>query len=183
MELMWLGKSKEFPLLQDLVRKILQATSDLYLQFILEPMAFPDIVSWFREIGQPLIDTVCYMTRTFAFYIHKEKQISLGRWPGSGYLKKSKNMNITSTNTISFSAPVKSSNTTTTICNTAIPSSDKRTSSSFSTSTVSTTTIMPSSLCANTSCNHEQHPVSCHEVCVGPVPAPTINSALRFRYP
>ena len=55
-----------------------------------------------------IIDTVYYMIRTFVFYIHRDKQISLGRWPSSGAFQRKPNTKNTSnnnTNVVLFSAP------------------------------------------------------------------------------
>ena len=32
--------------------------------------------------GQKLLDLVYYCGRTYVYYIHREKQILLGKWPG-----------------------------------------------------------------------------------------------------
>ena len=52
------------------------------MNFLLEPLGFSEIVNLWEIYGQKVIDTVFYCTRTFAYYIYREKQITLVIWPG-----------------------------------------------------------------------------------------------------
>ena len=106
---MWSEKSSQFPVFHQFVTLVLGSTSTVQLQFVLEPKAFPLIVTLFQEIGQPIIDTVYYLIRTYVFYIHRDKQTSLGRWTSSGVVSSktipSNNyVNNRPTNCTSFSA-------------------------------------------------------------------------------
>ena len=38
--------------------------------------------TWYELYDFPIIEHVLYLTRTYAYYIHREKIIMLGRWPG-----------------------------------------------------------------------------------------------------
>jgi hypothetical protein len=71
---MWLERSVMFPALHSTIRDILVSTEALKVQFVLEPLAFPQILSAYRLHGQAFIDQLSYLTRTFAFNIHREYQ-------------------------------------------------------------------------------------------------------------
>ena len=79
---MWLTRSSEFPSLNLFIVQVMQAPLPIQLQFILDPATFPDIISLSQQFGPKIIEQVFYLVRTFAFYIHKQKLIILGRWPG-----------------------------------------------------------------------------------------------------
>ena len=53
-------------------------------QFILDPQMDPATNDLCKreKLGQDLLRHVYYLTRTFAYYMHRAKMISLGRWPG-----------------------------------------------------------------------------------------------------
>ena len=43
---------------------------------------FPTMIHLAQLYGQDLVNHVHYLTRTFAFYMHREKLITTNRWPG-----------------------------------------------------------------------------------------------------
>ena len=93
---MWRDRTVHHPSLRQVVEQVLSSPASVQVQFILEPMAFPYIVSLFQLYGHPIIQHVFYLTRTFAFYIHRENQILLEIWPGkikSRTVKKQANTN------------------------------------------------------------------------------------------
>ena len=71
---MWLEKSVMFPTLHSTIREVLDSTEATKVQFILEPLAFPELASLAKVHGQRFVEQVSYLTRTFAFYIHREYQ-------------------------------------------------------------------------------------------------------------
>ena len=71
---MWLERSVMFPALHSIIREVLNSHESLKVQFILEPLAFPNIAKLTKLYGQQFIEQLSYLTRTFAFYIHKEYQ-------------------------------------------------------------------------------------------------------------
>ena len=79
---MLIDRSAELPELHAFVQQVLASPPPIQLQFILEPQAFPQIRNLFNCLGQPAIELTCYLVRTYAFYIHRQRQICLGRWPG-----------------------------------------------------------------------------------------------------
>ena len=52
------------------------------LQFFLEPLTFPCITELCSIYGQTVLNTVYYCIRTYVYYIHREKEIFLGKWRG-----------------------------------------------------------------------------------------------------
>ena len=71
---MWLERSVMYPTLHSTIREVLDSAEAIKVQFILEPLAFPQLASLARLHGQRFVEQVSYLTRTFAFYIHREHQ-------------------------------------------------------------------------------------------------------------
>ena len=69
---MWLERSVMFPSLHAFIRDTLNSDEDQKVQFILEPLAFPEIFESFKIHGYRFIEQLSYLTRTFVFYIDKE---------------------------------------------------------------------------------------------------------------
>ena len=69
---MWLEKSVMFPTLHSTIRNILKSDESTITQFILEPLAFPELLTNSHIHGNQFIQQLSYLTRTFAFYIDKE---------------------------------------------------------------------------------------------------------------
>ena len=74
MYLMWLEKSVMFPVLHSTIREVLDCDEEQIVQFILEPLAFPQLLSAYKIHGQAFINQLSYLTRTYAFNIHREYQ-------------------------------------------------------------------------------------------------------------
>ena len=49
---------------------------------VLDPTVSDGINMLIELYGFPIIEHVLYLTRTYAYYIHREKMILIGRWPG-----------------------------------------------------------------------------------------------------
>ena len=69
---MWLERSVMFPTLHSTIRDILESDDLVKVQFIIEPLAFHQLSNCFQLYGQKFIEQLSYLTRTFAFYLHKE---------------------------------------------------------------------------------------------------------------
>ena len=63
-----------YPTLNSTIREVLDSAKAIKVQFILEPLAFPQLASLAKLHGQRFVEQVSYLTRTFAFYIHREHQ-------------------------------------------------------------------------------------------------------------
>ena len=82
LQLMWLSRSSQFPPLHHFIANLLTSPSPVQVQFILDPTTFPEMIHYHQYYGQPLIDHLLYLVRTFAYNIHRQKLILIGRWPG-----------------------------------------------------------------------------------------------------
>ena len=78
---LWCDKTINCPPLHQLLLKILGSPPNVQVKFILDSRAFPELIRLVQIYGQELQDRVMYLTRTFAFAIHRQKLKNLGRWP------------------------------------------------------------------------------------------------------
>ena len=78
---LWYKKTQTFPPLHNLILKILGSSPEIQMRFILDSTAFPELIVLVQAYGQGVQDLVMYLTRTFAFSVHRHKQRLLGRWP------------------------------------------------------------------------------------------------------
>ena len=78
----WRDKTLPYPALAKIMSEVLSSTPQGLTQFILDPCLVPAILALCNQHGKELFDHVFYLTRTFAYYMHRAKMISLGRWPG-----------------------------------------------------------------------------------------------------
>ena len=69
---MWLEKSVMYPALHSTMRDVLDSDSETKVQFILEPLAFTQVAASAKIHGSRFIEQLAYLTRTFAFYMHRE---------------------------------------------------------------------------------------------------------------
>ena len=79
---LWLNKSSAYPALHQMIRMILASSAHVQVQFILDPSLFDGITMLWEIHGQVIIDHVYYLTRTYAYYLHREKLILHDKWPG-----------------------------------------------------------------------------------------------------
>ena len=71
---MWLQRSVMFPSLHANIRTILNSPDTTIVQFVLEPLAFPDILADYLSHGIHFAHLLSYLTRTFAFSMHRDYQ-------------------------------------------------------------------------------------------------------------
>lgn len=88
------GKTKKLIPLLNFVYKIAASPPFLQLQFFLEPLAFSELVELCSIYGQAILDTLYYCTRTYVYYIYREKQILLGKWQGDMTVVTRKNQKV-----------------------------------------------------------------------------------------
>ena len=77
---LWLLKSRENSPLFALITSIMSASPTEQVKFILNPCANPEILKLVQTQGTPLLEHITYLTRTFAFNMHRKKLILTGRW-------------------------------------------------------------------------------------------------------
>ena len=63
---------------------MISASPEEKVKFVLNPSSNPEMIVLVQLYGEPLLRHVMYLTRTFAFSMHRKKLILTGRWPYSG---------------------------------------------------------------------------------------------------
>ena len=58
---------------------ILKSTPDILVSFILDPTGHPHVIHLSQVHGQEVINTVCHLTRSWCYAIHKERQKLLSK--------------------------------------------------------------------------------------------------------
>ena len=71
---MWLQRSVMFPSLHANIRTILNSPDTTIVQFVLEPLAFPEILADYLSNGIHFAHLLSYLTRTYAFNMHRDYQ-------------------------------------------------------------------------------------------------------------
>ena len=67
------SESAQFPRLHHTVQQALASNDEtIVTQFILEPLAFPEVRLDFYSLGDDFARKLAFMTRTFAFSIYRE---------------------------------------------------------------------------------------------------------------
>ena len=60
---------------------ILSLTTEIKMHFVLDPLQIPPILALAKKC-KSILEHVFYLTRTFAYYMHRERMVLLDRWPG-----------------------------------------------------------------------------------------------------
>ena len=81
---LWLRKTTQIPALHTLLRRIISAEPTVLVRFILDPVDHHEVLVLVQQYGRPLLQLVCYLTRTLAYNLHRKKLMLTGRWPGTG---------------------------------------------------------------------------------------------------
>ena len=71
------------PPLHQFVLCILSSPPSIQTKFILDSSSFPEVISLRQTFGNEILERIMYLTRTWAFTIHKHRLQKLGRWPGA----------------------------------------------------------------------------------------------------
>ena len=79
-----LEKKPDGPL-PSLFLHIFNCNTEEQTQFLLEPLSNPYVIRLVQNYGKPLLEQICYLTRTFCFSLHRERKILQGTWYGSGF--------------------------------------------------------------------------------------------------
>ena len=82
MKRLYLEKTAALVPLKTLVCEALNSTPDIQLQFILDPMAFDHVKSLSCLYGPTIANTLYYCSRTYVYYLHREKAKLLNQWSG-----------------------------------------------------------------------------------------------------
>ena len=87
---LWLDKSSQSPGLLQMLKMVLKSAPPVQVQFILDPTIFDGVKMLVELYGMPVLSHIMYLTRTYAYYMHREKLILHGRWPGDFGRKQKK---------------------------------------------------------------------------------------------
>ena len=77
---MFFTKSVQFPALLHFLQWLEKSSPETQLQFLLDPTAFQEIWEIWELFGQPAFNHVYYLTRTYAYYLYRQRQIMAGFW-------------------------------------------------------------------------------------------------------
>ena len=78
---LWCLKTADCLPLQALITQVLGSDPSLQVKFILDSTSNPQVIRLSQAFGPEIIDRLMYLTRTWAFTVHKHKLKLLGRWP------------------------------------------------------------------------------------------------------
>ena len=78
----WLAKTLPYPPLNSLIIHILSSPPNTQAQFIVNPCSLTAVTDLYRSLGDRILTHIYYLVRTFAYYMHRAKMLSLGRWHG-----------------------------------------------------------------------------------------------------
>ena len=78
---LWCLKTADCPPLQGLIVRILSSPPESQVRFILDSTSCPELIKLVQIFGMEIQDRILYLTRTWAFSIHRQKLKLLGRWP------------------------------------------------------------------------------------------------------
>ena len=87
---MWLDRSSQSPGFHELIKMVFRSPPPVQVQFILDPTLFDGVNMLVEVYGIPVLLHIMYLTRTYAYYMHREKLIMLDRWPGDFGRKQKK---------------------------------------------------------------------------------------------
>ena len=69
---MCLERTVMFPALHQTVKDVLNSSEETKVQFFLEPLSFHDVREAALSCGPQFVQTTCYITRTFVFWMNRE---------------------------------------------------------------------------------------------------------------
>ena len=78
---LWCRKSKLLVPLHHLIIRKLGSSHEELTRFILDCMSCPELIQLVQLYGSTVLDLVLYLTRTWVYSMHRQKQIIIGRWP------------------------------------------------------------------------------------------------------
>ena len=75
---LWKSFLQQNPILFPVVKQY--SLSNSFLSFLIDPTTKPEVISLTQINGKQISEKLCYMTRTWLFYMHKERLKLLGLW-------------------------------------------------------------------------------------------------------
>ena len=80
--------SVKYPALFDFLLRLERSIPEAKMQFLIDPAAFPEVLEVWALCGQAALDHTYYLTRTYAYYLYRHKQIMLGLWTSDNIYTK-----------------------------------------------------------------------------------------------
>jgi hypothetical protein len=77
---LWTSFLRDNPLLFPVVQQYSLGDPDQFLGFLVDPTTKPPVIALTQKYGTIISEKLCYMTRTWLFYMHKERLKSLQLW-------------------------------------------------------------------------------------------------------
>ena len=77
---LWSSFLKDNPILFPLVQEVSLGDPDEFLAFLVDPTTRPPVITLTQTYGTIITEQLCYMTRTWLFYMHKERLKLLKLW-------------------------------------------------------------------------------------------------------
>ena len=81
MKLMYFEKTAVLVPLQKLVHAAFAGPPEIQLQLILDPLSFMKVKSLAQTYGHSVTEILYYFSRTFVYYLNREKLKKLQLWP------------------------------------------------------------------------------------------------------
>jgi hypothetical protein len=85
---MFYEHSVMYPALYDFLLRLEMSLPEIKMQFFMDPTAFPEIQEIWELLGQSAFEHILYLTRTYAYYLYRQKQILLGWWTSDNFRTK-----------------------------------------------------------------------------------------------
>ena len=86
----WASFLKENPNLFPIVKQYSLGPPEEFLSFLVDPTTLPPVIALSQLHGSIIIEQLCYMTRTWIFFMHKQrlKLLNLWKWDNFTALTK-----------------------------------------------------------------------------------------------
>ena len=83
LRLMFLEKTSPLVPLQNIVQYMLESAPEHQLQFVLDHFVYEEVRVLVSVYGQTVKDILSYCSRTYVYYLYREKCRILGEWPSN----------------------------------------------------------------------------------------------------
>jgi hypothetical protein len=77
---LWTSFLRKAPLLFPNISKFSLADPSMLLSFLVDPTTHPPVIALAQIHGSAIIDQLCYLTRTWLYYMHKDRLKLMNFW-------------------------------------------------------------------------------------------------------
>ena len=85
---MFIKNSVKFRGLLEFLVKLEKSQPEAKMNFLLDPLAIPEVLDILNILGQQAFEHIMYLTRTYTYNIYRQKQILLGFWKSDNFKTK-----------------------------------------------------------------------------------------------